>query len=108
MELYTIISIICGAITATGAIATLYHTYKLITIDASARGLPHPKLLSFLIASGQNGGGILLYLVARRKYPIHLTDEARGEMERLKRKIGIALVFLALGAIGMVWGFAFS
>lgn len=106
MELYSIILIVCAAITLTGAIGTVYQTYKLVVIDARARGLKHPKLLAFLVAGGQRGEGLILYLIGRRKYPIQLSEADRAEMAAIKKKIGVALVFLACGAIGMSGGIA--
>lgn len=72
-------------------------------IDATARGLKHPKLWGFFAMNGNNSSGLLMYLIGRRKYPIiNMSESNSREIEKRKKSAGIGLVFLAIGAIGMV------
>ena len=66
---------ICMAVVIVGTIETTYQIYKLIILDASARGLKHPKLWGLLATSGNNSSGLLLYLMRRRQYPIKNIDD---------------------------------
>ncbi len=69
----------------------------------SARGLKHPKLWGMLAANGNNSSGLLLYLIGRRKYPRNAIDIKQLQlMDKKKKAAGIGLVFLAVGAIGLV------
>lgn len=45
MNTTSIVTVIFAAILLVGAIETIYQIYKLTVIDATARGLKHPKLL---------------------------------------------------------------
>lgn len=77
----------------------IYQIYKMIALDAAGRGLKHPKFWGFFALSGNNSSGLLLYLLGRRNYPLHLTESDHTEMERRKKKAAIGLVFLAVGMI---------
>ena len=44
MEVKSILAIICAAIALVGGIETVYQIYQLTVIDATIRGLKHPKL----------------------------------------------------------------
>ena len=103
MNTTLIITVIFAAILLVGAIETIYQIYKLTVIDATARGLKHPKLFGLLAANGNNSSGLLLYLIGRRNYPIRsLTSEQTTQMEQRKRSTGIGLIFLVIGAIGFI------
>ena len=54
----TILSIIGGAAIVVGAITTIVYIYKAVTIDASSRGLKHPKFWGIFATGGQNGSGL--------------------------------------------------
>ena len=84
------------------AINMVYHIYKMTELDARSRGLKHPKLWGLFVSGGQNGEGILLYLIGRRKYPSSMTEEQKSEMERYKKNIGISLIVLVIIAIAFV------
>ncbi|MDO4275849.1 MAG: hypothetical protein Q4D16_19440 [Eubacteriales bacterium] len=87
-------------ITLLGAFTLSYQIYKLTELDASCRGLKHPKFWGFFALSGNNGnGGLLLYLLGRRKYPAQISQEDAVKMNSRKKKAGVSLLFLAVGAI---------
>ena len=95
--------VIFGAAAVVGAIETVYQVYQLTVIDAAARGLKHPKLWGMLAANGNNSSGLLLYLIGRRNYPVNSMDSRQVVvMEKRKKAAGIGLVFVAVGAIGLV------
>jgi hypothetical protein len=44
-------------------------------------------------------------LIGRHKHPIlNITDEQKKFIENCKKKIGIGLIFLIIGAILCIWG----
>ena len=79
-----ILFMICMAVTIVGAIETTYQIYKLTVLDASSRGLKHPRLWGLFAINGNNSSG-LLYLLGRRKYPIKDID---NHQKILMNKIG--------------------
>ena len=78
MEVKSILAIICAAIALVGGIETVYQIYQLTVIDATIRGLKHPKLWGLLASNGNNSSGLLLYL------------------------IGISLCFMVVGILGLI------
>ncbi len=103
MERNMVLAVIFGAAAVVGAIETVYQVYQLTVIDAAARGLKHPKLWGLLAANGNNSSGLLLYLIGRRKYPVNCMDSRQvAIMDKRKKAAGIGLVFVAVGAIGLV------
>lgn len=87
-------------ITLLGAITLSYQIYKLTELDASCRGLKHPKFWGIFALSGNNSsGGLLLYLLGRRKYPAQISESDTREMSSRKKKAGVSLMFIAVGAI---------
>lgn len=100
MERNMVLAVIFSAAAVVGAIETVY---QLTVIDAAARGLKHPKLWGLLAANGNNSSGLLLYLIGRRNYPVNSMDSRQVVvMEKRKKTAGIGLVFVAVGAIGLV------
>ena len=82
---------------------TVYQIYQLTVMDAAARGLKHPKLWGLLAANGNNSSGLLLYLIGRRNYPMNSIDSRQlVVMEKRKKAAGMGLVFVAVGAIGLL------
>ena len=81
------------------AVIIVYHIYKMTELDARSRGFKHPKLWGLFASGGQNGEGILLYLIGRRKYPSAMTEAQKSDMEKYKKNIGISLVFLIIVSI---------
>ena len=103
MERNMVLAVIFSAAAVVGAIVTVYQVYQLTVIDAAARGLKHPKLWGLLAANGNNSSGLLLYLIGRRNYPVNSMDSRQVVvMEKRKKTAGIGLVFVAVGAIGLV------
>lgn len=103
MKRNMVLAVIFGAAAVVGAIETVYQIYQLTVIDAAARGLKHPKLWGLLAANGNNSSGLLLYLIGRRKYPVNSMDSRQVViMEKRKKAAGIGLVFVVVGAIGLV------
>ena len=92
------------AVLMVGGVFSMYQLYQLVKVDAKCRGIDHPKLWGFLAISGNNQGGLILYLIARRKHPIlSMSDEQKTFIESSKKKIGVGIVFLVIGAIVCIW-----
>lgn len=95
--------IIFGAIFIVGTIAVVYQIYHMTVIDAKARGLKRPKLWGIFSLSGSGSSGLVIYLLGRKKYPIiNISDEDKKEIDTRKKIVGVGLIFLAIGAIGLV------
>ncbi|MEG0365287.1 MAG: hypothetical protein RR585_00520 [Coprobacillus sp.] len=84
------------------AVNLAYHIYKMTELDATSRGLKKPKLWGMLSISGQNGGGLILYLIGRRKFPIDMSDENKLIMESRKKKILVCLMFMLVSSIMLI------
>ena len=84
-----------------GAFTTAYQVYKLTEIDARCRELKHPRFWGLFSLSGKGSEGLILYLIGRRRFPSSASEAERAEMESRKKKAGVSLVFLALGAIAL-------
>lgn len=84
-----------------GAFTLAYQIYRMTELDAVSRGLKHPKLWGLFSLSGEGSGGLLLYLIGRRKYSSDMSGEDRAVMESRKKKAGVSLILLALAAIGL-------
>ena len=83
-----------------GAITLAYQIFRMTELDARCRGFKRPKFWGFFSLSGKNGsGGLILYLIARKKYPITISASEQKEMNSRKQKAGVSLLFLAVGAI---------
>lgn len=96
-----LLSVICGAVALVGAFDVIFQIYHMTVIDATARGLKHPKFWGLFTISANNSSGLLMYLIGRRNYPvINLSESRQREMERRKKSAGAGLVFLAVGTIG--------
>lgn len=95
--------LIFAGIALVGAAAVIYQIYKITVLDAQSRGLKHPKMWGVIAMNGNNSGGLLMYLIGRRKYPVvNFSQAGRDEMNKRKKKALVGLIFLAAGAIGMV------
>lgn len=91
------------AILLVGVICFAYRLYEIVQIDARSRGFKHPKTWGLFSISSNNGSGLLLYMIKRRKYPIiELLKEDAEKIEKGKKAIGAAIVFVATGAILIV------
>ena len=103
MYINMVLDVIFSAAEVLGSIEKVYQVYQITVIDAAARGLKHPKLWGLLAANGNNSSGLLLYLIGRRNYPVNSMDSRQVVvMEKRKKTAGIGLVFVAVGAIGLV------
>ena len=58
---------------------------QMTELDARSRGFKHPKLWGLFASGRQNGEGILLYLIGRRKYPSAMTEAQKSDMEKYKK-----------------------
>lgn len=86
-----------------GVFTLAYQIFKLTEVDAKSRGLKYPKFWGLFSLSGNNGsGGLILYLIGRRKYPSTLTDEEKGIINTRKKRACVSLCFIAFGAIGLI------
>ena len=95
MEVKSILAIICAAIALVGGIETVYQIYQLTVIDATIRGLKHPKLWGLLASNGNNSSGLLLYLIGRRNYPINSIDSnQKTKMKQYRFRYRIMLRFI--------------
>lgn len=64
-----------------GAMSLTYQFYKIIVLDAKSRGLKHPHFWGLFSLSGQEGGGgIIFYLLGRKRYSSCMTDELKLEL----------------------------
>lgn len=92
-----------------GAITLSIQVYKLTELDAQCRGLKHPKFWGLFSMSGNNGcGGLILYLIGRRKYPITMTEVEIQNMNRYKKRALVALCSITIATIALlvvcIWG----
>ena len=62
----------------------VYQLFKLVQLDASVRGMKHPKFWAFLRIGGQRGEGLILYLLKRNKVIFSMTAEEKEELEARK------------------------
>lgn len=100
---HAIFALIGSAVVLVGSLTVVYQIYHMTIIDAKARGLKHPKLWGVFTMGGNNSGGLLLYLIGRRKYPIlELSETDANEIEVRKKAAGVGLLFLAIGAIVVI------
>lgn len=103
MDLNIVLAVICGAVALVGAFCVVFQIYHMTVIDATARGLKHPKFWGVFTMSGNNSSGLLMYLIGRRKYPIvNMSESNSKELEKRKKSAGVGLLFLAIGVIGII------
>ena len=82
MNLNIVLAVICGAVALVGAFCVVFQIYQMTVIDATARGLKHPKFWGVFAMSGNNSSGLLMYLIGRRKYPIiNMSENNAKELE---------------------------
>lgn len=79
-----------------------YQMYKMVELDATCRGLKKPKLWGLLATGGQNSGGLLLYLIGRRKYPLNMSQENKIIIDSRKKKIMVCIIFMMLSTIALL------
>ena len=87
-----------------GAFSLMYQIFKLVVLDAESRGLKHPNFWGIFSLSGNNGGGgLLLYLLGRNRFPASMTDTTKELFDSRKRKAGLSLCFIAIGTIALIF-----
>ncbi|MGO4954621.1 hypothetical protein [Ligilactobacillus ruminis] len=92
-----------AAIMLVGAICFAYRLYEIVQTDARSRGFKHPKTWEPCSILSNNNSGLLLYLIKRRKYPIsELSKEDMERIEKSKKAISAAIIFVATGEILIV------
>ena len=77
----------------------VYQLFKLIELDASIRGMRHPKFWGLLTAGGQRGEGLLLYLLMRNKAIYSMEIEEQEELENRKKRLLYLLILNIIFAI---------
>lgn len=102
MERGWILGVVCFAFMIVGAVHTVWQIFKIVELDARSRGIKHPGLWGFLSANSNGTSGLILYLIGRRNYPvISLSEKMKKEIDSRKRRVGVGLVFLAMGGAGL-------
>lgn len=87
-----------------GAVTLGYQIFQLVVLDAESRGLKHPKFWGIFSLSGNNGGGgLILYLIGRNRYPSHMTDAVRKICNSRKKRAALSLCFIVIGTIGLIF-----
>ena len=103
MERGWILGVVCFAFMIAGAVHTVWQIFKIVELDARSRGIKHPGLWGFLSANSNGSSRLILYLIGRRNYPvISLSEKMKKEIDSRKRRVGVGLVFLAMGGAGLV------
>ena len=86
MDLNIVLAVICGAVALVGAFCVVLQIYHMTVIDATARGLKHPKFWGVFTMSGNTSSNLLMYLIGRRKYPIvNMSESNSKELEKRKK-----------------------
>ncbi|MBU5360251.1 hypothetical protein KQI58_04055 [Enterococcus raffinosus] len=91
---YTAIMLLLMGLILAGASCLFYYLFSLVMLDAKSRGIKNPKFWSLIATGGQNGGGLLLYLFARRKTTSLMKPAEVESFLQLKRKIYCLLAVL--------------
>lgn len=99
-HLYIVSAALGAAAVLVGSFFCVYQLYRMVQVDAECRGLKHPRLWGLLAASGNGQSGLLLYLIGRRKHPVlSMSKEQKEFMGQRKKRFGVGLLFLAVGAV---------
>lgn len=100
----TLIAIILVFMVLLGAVTLGYQVFQLVILDAKSRGLKHPKFWGIFSLGGNNGGGgLVLYLIGRNRFPSHMTDADRKISDSRKKKSALSLCFIATGIVGLIF-----
>ena len=92
-----VLTLICLLVVTNGMF--VYQLFKLIELDASIRGMRHPKFWGLLTAGGQRGEGLLLYLLTRDKAIYSMEIEEQEELENRKKRLLYLLILNIIFAI---------
>lgn len=96
----------CVVLYLIGLILTICQVYRFTVIDAKTRGMPHPKAMGLLATSVQGGGGMLFYLMKRKKHPVQSVSSQERKLLRQSKfaagiGVGIMLFSIALVIVGL-------
>ena len=92
-----VLTLICLLIVTNGMF--VYQLFKLVELDASIRGMRHPKFWGLLTAGGQRGEGLLLYLLMRNKAIYSMEIEEQEELGNRKKRLLYLLILNIIFAI---------
>lgn len=92
-----VLTLICLLVVTNGMF--VYQLFKLIELDASIRGMRHPKFWGLLTAGGQRGEGLLLYLLTRDKAIYSMEIEEQEELGNRKKRLLYLLILNIIFAI---------
>ena len=87
-KLYIVSAAAGAAAVIVGSFFCVCQLYRLVQVDAECRGLKHPKLWGLFGVSGTEEFSVL-----------SMTEEQRSAIAGHKRRFGVGLSFLAVGAI---------
>ncbi|MCI5768349.1 hypothetical protein ACTQ44_07025 [Ligilactobacillus ruminis] len=85
-----------AAIMLVGAICFAYRLYEIVQTDARSRGFKHPKTWEPCSILSNNNSGLLLYPISE------LSKEDMERIEKSKKAISAAIIFVATGEILIV------
>ena len=87
MDLNIVLAVICGAVALVGAFCVVFQIYHMTVIDATARGLKHPKFWGVFTMSGNNSSGLLMYLIGRLLFTVSgVVRQRRRQRHRNRRR----------------------
>ena len=98
-----VIAIIIVFMVLLGAFTLMYQIFKLVVLDAESRGLKHPDFWGIFSLGGSGGGGFLLYLLGRNRFPSRMEENTKKIFNSRKKKAGLSLCFIAIGTIGLIF-----
>ncbi len=89
---------ICVVLYLIGLVLTICQVYRFTVIDAKTRGMKNPKAMGLLATSGQ-GGGMLLYLIKRKQYPVSsvsMTQKKALKQSKTAACIGVCIMLFSI------------
>ena len=92
-----VLTLICLLVVTNGMF--VYQLFKLVELDASIRGMRHPKFWGLLTAGGQRGEGLLLYLLTRDKAIYSMEIEEQEDLGHRKKRLLYLLILNIIFAI---------
>lgn len=99
-----VVAVIMVFMVLLGAFTLMYQIFKLVVLDAESRGLKHPTFWGVFSLGGNNGGGgLILYLLGRNRFPANMTDTTKELFNSRKKKAGLSLCFIAIGTIALIF-----
>ena len=93
---------ICVVLYLIGLVLTICQVYRFTVIDAKIRGMKHPKAMGLLASSGQGGGGMLLYLIKRKQYPVSsvsMTQKKALKQSKTAACIGVCIMLFSIALV---------